>query len=383
MSNADPVLFTYFNKLPPKVIENLGWASSYVSAGGEFVMIKNTKEIARVAVPAFYTKALHCFSYKYEVIKYTISLLPARTKHLKYIQSRLISILYYMDRVRERFLSDAKTLAISHDWRCHAFEYYLWLDWLSVKHAWLQLCSGEHHEDVRSVAEKKHNVSWQSVLAGNGPRIMDILDWGEYQYKTIEPVDVCGFHVSLREMLGKPPPGAQIWADFMASKAPLSSSDAGSPSKSKEDGNVAGGNDVQDQIIMQALSDMLEEVKSGDPVDHTDLSEEQRDEMLGLELFNAALSKLKSDPDIMKKFFRGVGAAHRLHQGRVDGEHEEHGKGTEAASKDSREKRPLPPLEDNHAFRMAVEKPSKSASEQLPDFIYNDNLFVTWRKIRS
>ncbi|EIW74153.1 hypothetical protein CONPUDRAFT_170318 [Coniophora puteana RWD-64-598 SS2] len=189
---------------------SLGLKGSYISHRNsipEAVLVIEKEEVHRVPVSAFYAKAFHAFSYKFELLKFTIAkLLKARHEGML-ITVRLIQTFLYMDRLRDRFFEE---MLNSGSGRSPAFDYYLWLDWLCKINPWSKWCSSEHDDGIRRKAEQQYGVTSESVSSGV-KNIEDIVDWKVYQESRIEPVDSCGFGYRLKP-IGRAIPEASEWS---------------------------------------------------------------------------------------------------------------------------------------------------------------------------
>lgn len=110
-----------------------------------------------VTVPSEYKTALRVLSYRFELQKYTIPHVAASKRACK----MLLEGLLYLERVRDRFINEVRevpTVAALQHWRCAAFDYHLWLDYMY----------GEHHDEARRLLEVQHGVTFE-VIASKKP----------------------------------------------------------------------------------------------------------------------------------------------------------------------------------------------------------------------
>ncbi|KAI9457875.1 hypothetical protein HD554DRAFT_2029187, partial [Boletus coccyginus] len=204
-SPAIPVPFVQNEAITKGVLDSVGLKSSYVKSRNGAVVLVMLPAGDVVAVPSAYEKPLRVLAYRFEVQKYTIPMVAESKDACK----ALLQDLLYLDRVRDRFVQEVRVIPdiALQRWRCPAFEYHLWLDYMY----------GRHDDDARKLLESQHGITLAAItLRKSGSNILKILDWASYKQRYCKNVDLCGFEYPLESTIGKEqPPAAIIWAKLI------------------------------------------------------------------------------------------------------------------------------------------------------------------------
>lgn len=154
-----PVLLETHAKIPIQTIQALGFTYSYVTSSNnttKFTILHTGKTTGTVEIPSVYKMPLHVLSYRFELVKYTIARLRKTTNTLKSVCNQLLCSLLYLDNVRTTFFVEATSVAGRGDlqeWRCHTFDYWLWLDY----------ACGEHDDQARRRLEDEFHVTFEAI----------------------------------------------------------------------------------------------------------------------------------------------------------------------------------------------------------------------------
>ncbi|KAI9453582.1 hypothetical protein HD554DRAFT_1982333, partial [Boletus coccyginus] len=188
-----------------EIIDTVGLKSSYVKTRDGRMVLVMLPAGDTVVVPLAYEKPLRVLSYRFELQKCTIP---------KVLQSKrackaLLQDLLYLDRVRDRFIREVRAVPDTdlRNWRCVAFEYHLWLDYMY----------GKYNEEAHKFLESQYGVTFNSITSKeSGSDILKILDWTKYKRRYCEKIDFCGFEYPLESTIGKEQPqAAVIWANLI------------------------------------------------------------------------------------------------------------------------------------------------------------------------
>ena len=149
---AKPVSFSHPSAITQETINTIGSKGSYVTSMNGRTTMVILPEGETVTVPSAYEKALHVLSYRFELQKYTIPKVAASRR----VCRMLLEGLLYLERVRDRFINEVREVSTTtalQNWRCAAFDYYLWLDYIY----------GQHHDEARRLLELHHGVTFEAV----------------------------------------------------------------------------------------------------------------------------------------------------------------------------------------------------------------------------
>lgn len=147
-----PVSFSHPIPITQETINTIGSKCSYVTSTNGRTKMVILPEGEAVTVPSEYEKALRVLSYRFELQKYTIPQVAASKRACKMQLDGLL----YLERVRDRFITEVRavpTVAALQHWRCAAFDYYLWLDYMY----------GQHHDEARRLLQSQHGVTFELV----------------------------------------------------------------------------------------------------------------------------------------------------------------------------------------------------------------------------
>ena len=162
---AIPVPFVHLEAITKETLDEVGSKSSYVKMRNGALALVMLPTGDALAVPSAYEKPLHVLSYRFELQKYTIP----RVRESKRACKALLHVLLYLDRVRDRFIREVRAVPGSalQNWRCLAFEYHLWLDYMY----------GRHDDEARKLLESEHGVTPASItLKKSGSDILKICE---------------------------------------------------------------------------------------------------------------------------------------------------------------------------------------------------------------
>ncbi|KAH0834633.1 hypothetical protein J3R83DRAFT_10138 [Lanmaoa asiatica] len=346
---AMPVPFIHHEPITKAIIDNVGSKSSYVKMlNGRVVMVMLPAGDA-VVVPSAYEKPLHVLSYRFELQKCTIPKV-AQSKH---VCKALLQDLLYLDRVRDTLIQEVRLVpdtGLQH-WRCIAFEYHLWLDYMY----------GKHDDEARKLLESQHGVTFEAIrLKKSGTDILKILDWAMYKRRYCDKIDFCGFGYPLESTIGKEqPPAAMMWAQLILAGA--SSDDDGvvtvvqgntradmrdievherkRQKRNEEKRQDKGKQKMEVVIETEAAVNRQKNIRQSDngtcsalemaiknlkilllehshtpPIVSGIHGDEKRDEYMGLCLFMNALENYAEEPNLMDDFFCLAGAAARARE---------------------------------------------------------------------